>query len=84
MRPQTQEVLKKFLKEALQEAMRMYALASPIIVLYLIQVFETMKDTGEFKINWTYLVAITVLALLRGTDRGLHESGISERGITRF
>lgn len=84
IRPQTAEMLKKFLSELLQEIGRMYAVASPVIILHLIDVFEVMKNTGEFSIDWRYIVAISALAILKGTDRALHESGISEKGIVRF
>ena len=76
--------LKKFLKELAQEIGRMYAFASPVIIVYLVKVFEVMRDTGVFEINWTYLIAISAIAILKGTDRALHESGIAEKGIVQF
>lgn len=84
MNPKDKEVLTKFIKELLQEVGRMYAIASPVISLYFIGLFETLKDTGEFPINWKYLLAISAIAIIKGTDRALHESGISKKGIVRF
>ena len=77
-------MLQKFAKEFIQEVLRVYALASPVIIAYLITVFEVMRDTGEFSIDWRFVIAISVLAILKGTDRGLFESGIYKKGLTRF
>lgn len=75
--------IQKFISEFTQEMYRVYLLATPVVIAHLIQVFEKMQTTGSFDINWNYLIAITAIAVLKSLDRGLHESGLALKGLTR-
>lgn len=63
------------LKEALKEAGR-------VVVLAVVPVLIDSLSKGE--IDWKVVGVAGVVALLKFIDSWLHESGVSEKGITRF
>lgn len=63
-------------KKATIEALRVFILG---IVAYLI----TVLSSGQ-TIDYRALMVAGVLAVLRYIDKFLHESGIAEKGLTRF
>ena len=63
------------LLEALKEGGRVVALA--IIPL-------VADSLGKGAIDWQLILVTGVIALLRFIDSWLHQSGVAEKGLTRF
>ena len=67
------------LKEALKTGLRTIVLATlPVIMAS----FNT--QTGEFHMDYKLVIFTAVLAGLKFIDSWLHESGVAEKGLTRF
>lgn len=67
--------LNLFLKEFLLELLRISLIAAlPVIIASL--------EHGNLDLK--VLAVAVALAVLRAVDRALHESGVAEKGITRF
>ena len=77
-------MIKKFVGYFFKEMYRIYTVAIVVLSPYLIQVFETLRDTGEWTLDWRVALAISAIAILKSGDRALHESGLVERGILRY
>lgn len=41
-----------------------------------------MIETGE--LNWYVIGTVALVAVLKGVDRSLHQTGVAEKGIVRF
>lgn len=64
-----------FVKEFAKEGLRVALVA--VIPLFLLAL-----EAGE--INLTAIAVAAAMAVLRALDRALHETGIAEKGLTRF
>ena len=62
-------------KKAIKEALR-------IVILAIIPIIIDGINQGE--VNYILVISAGVIALLRFIDKLLHETGIAEKGITRF
>lgn len=78
------EKVKIFISQSLMEFFRLLIVGCVAILPYLISVSDKLAETGEFKINSYVILGIFVASILKGIDKGLHKSGIAEKGLIRF
>lgn len=53
-----------------------------VALLAALPLLITSLEAGS--VDWNAIGIVTAVAVLRAIDRALHESGVSEKGITRF
>ena len=63
------------IKESIKEGLR-------VVVLAVIPVIISSVSAGA--IDWKLVASAALVAALRGLDSYLHDSGIADKGITRF
>lgn len=73
------EQLKLFISESLLEFGRVAELS-----VYPVLLTGINLQTGDIAINWLLVKALLVVAALKGLDKGLHKTGIAEKGLARF
>lgn len=65
------ETIKQFSLELLRVAL---VAALPILI--------TSVESGN--VDYKIVATVAVVAILKAVDRALHESGVAEKGLTRF
>lgn len=84
MTQETKTKLLELCKQLFKELYRVYAVSVVVLSPYLLYVFKKYLDTGEWTFDYRIALVITAIGLLKGFDRGLHESGIAEKGLVRY
>ena len=66
-------------KKSVLDGLRVAVISMVAIILMGID-----TQTGSVDINWQMVKVAGTISLLKSLDKWLHESGVAEKGITRF
>lgn len=69
------DYMNKALLESLKELLR-------VVLIAVLPVLYTSLDQGT--VDWKAVGIVAVVAGLRAVDKWLHESGVADKGLTRF
>lgn len=78
--------IRDFIIETFKEAARLVVLGAAALSPYIFVLMDQYEKTGDFHFSWKIALLYFFFGLtgLKAISQGLHESGISDKSLTRF